>query len=155
MIRPVLSLLAVLPMLMPPGMCLCQLVPARAGGFGSYPTSAADRDPIRHADGCRCESCREPSAPTEPANGTRPDLLPTDGPRPAPLPGWPCCPAVLNVAGVNTAVLVTPVLLPCAFPAAPVDFAAAPPCSPFTRPDRDSAPSYDPPLFICHCALLI
>lgn len=153
MIRPVLSLLAVLPMLMPPGMCLCQFVPARAGGSGTSPSPTPAE--ARHADDCRCESCRTSDAPSAPADDTRTNHQPTDGSRPAPRPGWPCCPVALNAAGANTAVPIAPVLLPFTFPAGPVDLVTGLPCSPFARPDRDHEPSHGPPLFICHCALLI
>lgn len=157
MIRPVLSLLAVLPMLMPPGMCLCQFVPARAGGSGALPSPvpAPTRVGTRHGDCCRCESCRTSDTPSALADDTRTNHQPTDGPRPAPRPGWPCCPAVLNAPGANTAVPTAPVLLTFTFPAGPVDLVTGLPCSPFDHADRDHEPSHGPPLFICHCALLI
>lgn len=157
MFRSLVTLLVALPMLMPPGMCICQFAPT--GKVSAAPPSWAGQRPVGHTSNsraeCRCNSCREQVA----AAG-----LPTDGedrpasPNEAPVgPGQhaPGCPAAHGDVPTKMA----------ASTAVTIPFDAHPQCffslvaEPAARVGRGregvSRPAVSPPFFISHCTLLI
>ena len=161
MFRVLVLLLILPPMLMPPGMCICQFV--QIGNVPAAPVSALpDRQSsVGHASSprpdCACDSCRR--ARTASAGPGRGDDQPTQPPseRPSgPWPGkhWPGCPAAVGDVPLNVAV-------PTITAQADLTTAAG-----FFTPIAETVvssgcvapvlpPAASPPLFISHCALLI
>ncbi len=156
MLRTIVTYLAVLPMLMPPGVCVCQLVPG-----GRAAAATAPPPPTGHAAdgrrGCVCASCRErqPEAGTSTSDGPG-DRPSDDGPRrPVPAEHWPGCPAA------DGAMPPTSVVPPSVTGHLALDLpgtALCPAADVVTAPVRPGPPALSagspPPLFISHCALL-
>jgi hypothetical protein len=158
MFRAVVTLLVTLPMLMPPGMCICQFVPIGTTHAGPLPvrTVSHDADAGRH---CTCVTCQtreqDPSAGEQSRDCGHPARPCGDGPSP-PVPGkhWPGCPAALGTA--PTKMVVAPATVP-------VDVGTGlcftdPLVGPgilVRRVNSTPVPAISPPLYLSHCALLI
>ena len=153
MLRTVVTFLVAVPLLMPPGMCICQFAPtARAStptrsGGGAGHTADARPD-------CRCDSCRERAAPAGlPCRGEEDQPSPDEGPF-APGKHAPGCPAALGDVPTKMAASTVTIHLD----ANPVCFfsVVARPAGPAGR-GRESATARaaSPPLFISHCSLQI
>jgi len=147
MFRLVLTLLIALPMLVPPGMCICQFAPVGSASAGtSYQLE------VRHAAGrsdCRCESC---SGRVADDHGRK--VKPSDSPVvPKHDDHAPHCPAALGDLPTKMAVpaLVIHLDTDVGFVSAVVERNV------FRAQDRDivSHVSTSPPLFISHCTLVI
>lgn len=165
-VRSVLALVAVLPMLMPPGMCLCQLAacPAPTPADGSSipsPTPAFNSAPVITSSACACHRCGHEAA-AEPDAATDAPAIPDDLPHPPDHSPGPCsgdhhpdCP-VLTGLSQRLAVLadiagsewMQPVAVAIAFAGICEDI-----CHSHRTPDTSTASTA--PLFIAHCALLI
>ena len=148
-----LLLLAVgLPMLMPPGVCVCQFVPYEPGGAAeparTVDVSAALQD---SADAQRCGCCRrDRSSGGDFTHGAAPAK------NPGPVPGkhWPGCPAAIGAAPVKVAVPAPTPFQPDA-PACLFVAHTAEPRLPSVSADFTSTAPAAPPLYLSHCTLLI
>lgn len=158
MLRALVLLLMLPPMLMPPGMCICQFVPV---GTASNPLPAsssrelsASHDASPRAD-CTCASCRSQTGSALPTGSDNQPTQSDDGPsRPGPGKHWPGCPAAADAAPFNMvvpAVTVQADLVAAAGFFTPVEVAVVSP----VRPTPVPSPAHSPPLFISHCTLLI
>lgn len=158
MLRALVLLLMLPPMLMPPGMCICQFVPT---GTASAPPSAspvrelsASHDTNPRAD-CTCASCRSQAGAALPADSDNQPSPGDDGPsRHEPGKHWPGCPAAADATPFNMVVPTVTVqadLVAAAGFFTPVVVAVVSP----VRATPIPAPAYSPPLFISHCTLLI
>ena len=158
MLRVLALILMLPPALMPPGMCVCRLIPgAPSPTTGTSPTGHELQ--ASHAENprpdCSCESCRSrpsPPAPAEPDHSVTPSPAdqPTDS---GPGKHWPGCPAV-DAAPLSMAV---PAVTVPADPVAAVGLftqLARADVSP-VRTGPEPQPVATQPLFISHCALLI
>lgn len=162
MFRVLLTSLVGLPMLMPPGMCLCQFLPCgRASAAGSGQTSAGEAAAspgVESAPSCGCRNQRGNSeqAKQEPGKPGGWENLPAGDSCPVPLPGGhaPGCPAACSSAAEKVAL-----------PGFQIQILAAPALS-FVGiaavNDKANVPAYglpahvhSPPLFLAHCTLLI
>jgi hypothetical protein len=157
MFRVLVLILMLPPMLMPPGMCICQFAPL--GKASDAPLSASPGRP--HAVGnstdprpdCTCDSCRRARTTAAVPEGR--DDQPAGGPS-APGPGkhWPGCPAATGDAPLTTAIPTLTVqvdLSPAADTCIPVVIAVVQ----SGRAAPVPSPVISPPLFITHCTLLI
>ncbi len=158
MVRTVVTILVAVPLLMPPGMCLCQFAPA-GHVFATTWAEATRQEHAAHTPGsrpdCRCDSCREravgPDLPAGSQGRPSPDGPPPSGPGKHP----PGCPAALG--DMPTKVSAPAVTIPFdANPGPCFDSLVAGPTAP-VRGAREgvSAQAASPPLFISHCSLLI
>lgn len=155
MFRAVLTVLLALPMLVPPGMCVCQFVPCghvRAGTTVSAPTQVDV--PVASGRCCRCASKSTRNERVEPTQlaGTR--HVEPRVPTPGPADHMPGCPASVEAAVRNVSHVADPVPslgLPSVAwlsrPAAPVDSQRL--------NDRWIVINQATPLFLAHRALLI
>lgn len=154
--RSLFLLVAGLPMLMPPGMCVCQFVPCRTAAVPLATTQLLASQGPRHAPDCTC--CRshrlEASADTSPRD-YGPEATP-GSPSPCPLPGkhWPGCPAALGVAPVQVALPTTAVLPDADLAGGRVQIVVEP-AAPVLRVNASPVAPETPPLFLAHCTLLI
>ncbi len=161
MFRALVLLLMLPPMLMPPGMCICQFVP-----IGKVPVAPVSALPDRqssvgHASNprpdCTCDSCRHSrTASAVPEGGNdQPTQPPTGGPSgPGPGKHWPGCPAAVGDVPLNAAV---PHVKTQADLVATTNF-FTPITETLVSRDRTQpvpSPTSSPPLFISHCTLLI
>jgi hypothetical protein len=154
MFRAVVTVLVAVPMLMPPGMCLCQFAPAGTTAAGTR--SAAARTSVPgHSPGdgrdCRCDSCRG-QALTLGGQESAPAGPPT---HPEPGKHAPGCPASL---GDTPTKMASPALaLHLDANPAPGFVSAVVETRRARGRDRDAASHADssPPLFLSHCSLLI
>ena len=147
MFRSVLTILVALPMLVPPGMCVCQFAPV-----GSESAGTSFQLEVRHTAGrsdCHCESCR-----VRVADDRGREAKPSDAPV---APGHgdhaPHCPAALGDLPTKMAVPAFAIHLD-----ADVGFVSAVVEPIVIRARvRDSVHLVmtSPPLFISHCALVI
>lgn len=160
MLRTVASFLALLPMLMPPGMCICQFVPIENVSATPLAASPDRRGSVPHATDprpdCNCNSCRHARAATvAPERGDGQPAWPPGGAPSAPGSGkhWPGCLAAMGDVPLATTVVPVAVQADVAATSFLTPVAAA-----VVSPDR-VAPAPPPtaslPLFISHCALLI
>lgn len=158
MLRALVLLLMLPPMLLPPGMCVCQFVPV---GTVPAPLSAsrdrelsASHDANPRAD-CTCASCRSRAGAAPSEGGDNAPTPRDDGPsRPEPGKHWPGCPAAADATPFNMVVPTVTVQADLAAATGfftPVEVAVVPP----VRATPVPAPAYSPPLFISHCTLLI
>lgn len=155
MFRALVLLLILPPLLIPPGMCICQFVPIGKASAAPTPSPHAS---VGQAAGprsdCTCDSCRRSRTAAVPERGDDRPTPPPGGPVPVPGKHWPGCPAVGGLAPLSTVVLPAPVqadlvLAPDFYtPIAESDI-------PLDRTAPASPPFSSPPLFISHCALLI
>jgi hypothetical protein len=136
MLRTLLSLLAVLPMLVPSGLCVCQFAPGRAAdSSASKLTANAESCPCCASHAERESDSSEPSSPDD--------------------NHCPNCPAVLGVA-TATALPAAPVLAPDAVAASPlITEPVVVATHSNNRFDTSFVCASAPPLFVCHCSLLI
>jgi hypothetical protein len=162
MFRVLLTILAGLPMLMPPGMCICQFVPCgRASGDETrLPLPAvgavsveADSGP---SCGCGHRRSRSQQVTQEPGKPGGWQSIPVDHPSPGPLAGQhaPGCPAAMTAATEKVALPTFQVhtLLVLALD-----------CTGFTpvsvevnsAAERVTIRPHSPPLFLSFCTLLI
>jgi hypothetical protein len=147
MFRLVLTLLIALQMLVPPGMCVCQLARVGSASAGtSYPLEV--RHAAVHSD-CRCESC---SGRVADDHGRK--VKPSDSPvAPKHNDHAPHCPAALGDLPTKMAVpaLVIHLDTDVGFVSAVVEQIA------IGSRDREIVchVTTSPPLFISHCALVI
>ena len=163
MIRVWLTLLAVLPMLVPQGICLCQFLPCEQPA--STPTAESTLSPVAaKTSSCSCSrhSSRGASSDRQgPGEGRQVHAsiasaapLPEERSSPLPHSHMPGCPA-LTAASARSAVL--PVWTPVGLLSVAEGFATA--VRP--HPDVTRALSHDlllftsTPIYLSHCALLI
>ncbi len=110
MIRIAVTLLVVLQAVLPPGMCLCWLVPHVATArpeLGSVPTSPTS---TANEPCCTCTSCRVAHTPTTTPTGeqtAKGHETQSDLPAPLPVPPAPCsgCPTVTAGPEAQAAIL--------------------------------------------------
>ncbi len=173
MLRVVFTVLAALPLLMPEGMCWCQLLPRRVAGLPPTGPSAAvaqstpaGPDASEEVSRCSCKRHRKGRTASDDSVSSGEFGAPCHCPScpdrkqdqhlPGPSGHLPGCPAVHSVpvvlAGAETAGGAVQPLLVSAF--ADVLPAAVP-----ASPRRQATPAVphlpSPPLFLSHCALLI
>ena len=154
MVRAVVTFLVAVPMLMPPGMCICQFAPTGMAAAGTR-TIAARAPAVAHSSdagrNCRCDSCRE-QAPALGGHEPTPAGSPT---HPQPDRHSPGCPALLG----DTPTKMAAPALTLHLDADPVPsfVSAVVETSRVQGRDRDAAVRTDssPPLFLSHCSLLI
>ena len=156
--RQLLSLFAILPMLLPSGMCLCQCQGPVAPAATTDVLAATDPLPAPH-DGCRSGCCNGTDgpalnfAPTPIARSF--ESVRHDDRTPSPHKHNPDCPVV---TGISPRLAVAPCsALGACLPIADSRLARAlPHFKPATAPsDCNIATIAATPLFISHCALLI
>lgn len=151
MLTQLLTLAACVPLLLPPGVCLCKA--------GDRPRARAalaqarDAGPVALLDGPCCKKCQcaAPAATPSSHRGRHPT------PRPAPtedphLPGCPASPAADAskwVEPTQTVANILPPLQIVAFLPVEVTVAARPPV-----PASANWPS-SPPLYLSHCSLVV
>lgn len=157
MLRSLLALLASLPLLMPPGMCLCQFVPVAAAGsislFQSGKTAEA-RESAKPAS-CRCKHhcTQDADMPSKAEEGTAPvshDDTPDSCPREH-LPGCPALTPMVNRVGLPGFSIQTWFILPTATVAA---------AALLQIPDPAPVPALHavalaPDLHLTHCSFVI
>lgn len=162
MFRLLLTFLVGLPMLMPPGMCLCQFLPCgRASADDKQqPTpgqvtvsSGGDAAP---SCGCRRRQSDSEQAKQEPGKPGGWENIPVEHSSPDRLPGQhaPDCPAAFTTATERVALLTFQVqALACLAPV----FVGVVPASVQSNTPVYGVPSHvhSPPLFLSHCTLLI
>ena len=159
MFRALVLFLILPPLLMPPGMCICQLVPTTSAST-TPPSAPAEQPTASHAASprpdCTCYSCRSQAASGAPEHGDRHlAQTPTEEPfGPEPGKHWPGCPAAVGSAPL--VVVLPTVTTPVDLAAITTSFApAAETVVSAIRAVPVSAPAVSPPLFISHCTLLI
>ena len=159
----VLVVLAVLPMFMPPGMCLCQFASAAAPVSGSeqFTTSAVAEPTIAPVNDACCKRCGrhldpEPAAPADSEPPSTPLPRPADPPKPAPpaQDHRPDCPVVTGLS-LWTAVLADSLGGEWFQPVGMSVEAIRAEATDSHRPDRGPPTAPSAPLFISHCTLLI
>jgi len=147
--RVVLALLIGLPLLMPPGVCLCQFVPCHAAPTPAAPAcDASAEDPPRPGSRCRCRA-------VHPSEQAPPQDQPTPAtPRPTPPDHQPDCPgfAVPTLAQPPVPADPAPLLLDLSWESA-VLFVAWVPVARAPLPSADQHPT--PPRLALFCTLLI
>jgi hypothetical protein len=150
-IRVAATILVALQALLPPGMCVCQVVPCGPGlRHEALPSDGA----CEAEDSCRSCPAHGTADPATPLHTAATDLT-GDHDHPAPAPSSPCpgCPVVSAGPLARTAIL-------------PATAQAPPPAAlvaVLTEPSAPEAPGGPPlafgspgsPLFVRHCALLI
>ena len=156
--RMALAFLALLPMLMPPGMCICRLVPGVRAAPVAQPVASDNEVVAAHAanakSGCSCDSCRSQTSPVADTDRTNPPTTRDESPSHEPFKHSPGCPAASDATPLT--LLVQPTTIPVDLVATlnfltPVHSLFVFTVSPVSATMRTSAP----PLFISHCALLI
>lgn len=156
-LRNAVLFLAVLPTLMPPGMCLCKLVPVTTVAAPATSWKATAPHDAAAGRKCRCDSCHtkalSPSHEAETIAPPSPAATP-DSQQSTPSERQPCCPAavgsvplvtVLPPAAVHISVDATVCVVLRADELAASDGYSVTPVA--TYPTR--------PLIITHCTLLI
>ena len=145
-------LLLILPtLLMPPGVCICRIVPLAGEPVAPLsPRHAALSHAVSPRPDCSCNSCRTRTAA---ACGQEDQTPPDRGPA-GPRDHWPGCPAA--VGAVPLSMVVPTAAVTPEFPATvgfftPVVEAVAFPARVTAAP----SPAASPPLFISFCTLLI
>lgn len=153
MLRAVLTVLIAVPMLMPPGMCLCQFASAASACSPSAPLHDAGHPA---SVDCCCDSCRERAGAISAVSQEEEKPRPSDRPA-SPHPGKhaPGCPAALGDIPNKMATAAVTLHLD-ASPAVGFVSAVVSATAPRSH-DRDieTVAIIALPLFISHCALLI
>jgi hypothetical protein len=162
MLRSAVLLLVGLPMLMPPGMCICQFVPCESArpqtSTASEPVQTAQASPeVGSGHSCRCKHRKAAQSPqptgAEPSRAGQ--LVGRGGPtHHAPSDHSPLCP--VYQAADKSKTVATPPLIVCDFAAEAID---APVVVTQTF-GRRLHPLRSPallvvPLFVSHCSLVI
>jgi hypothetical protein len=142
-------------MLMPPGTCICRLVP---GGGDSGGAVAVHGQPVLHTTkdsaNCCCEGCRTSKEDAYARHHDEQPTKPIDGPtQPAPEKHWPGCPAASDA--IPLSVVVQPSTVPVDYVVEACYFTHSETVATLVRSIRVPTPVVSPPLFISHCALLI
>lgn len=159
MLRAVVTFLVSVPMLMPPGMCICQFAPTGKASAATW-SEAARQPEVGHTSSrpdCRCDSCRELAAtaglPTgnEGNTSTPSDEVPPSGPG----KHAPGCPAALGAIPTKMVVSTVSIHLDTNLLVCFVSLAVGPTSSVGRSRECMSPPAASPPLFISHCTLLI
>lgn len=151
-----LAFLALVPMLMPPGTCICRLVP---GGDSFAAPPIADLEETSPAPAAKvhancCEGCRTSKEDAYARHHNEQPTKPTDGPtQPAPEKHWPGCPAASDA--IPLSVVVQPSTVPVDYVVEACYFTHSETVATQVRSIRVPTPVVSPPLFISHCALLI
>jgi hypothetical protein len=141
MTRVLVLILVVPPLLMPPGMCVCQYSHGVTQP-GPHPKKAVESHPTPV---CTCESCRDPRSAESPE-------YPAPA-KPAPTDHAPGCPAALDAAQV-AAVVPAVAAVTCDLALAPLDQPMLEPSRRLSHPtDTPAAPS--PSRALAHRVLLI
>lgn len=152
--RTALAFLALLPTLMPPGMCICQFAPAIRVAPVSQSAVNIEETASAHLANtksrCSCDSCRVQALPVAEI-----PLAAADGaPSQEPIQHAPGCPAAADA--VPLTLLIQSATIPIDA-SATLDF-----LSPIWLPSVPTVCLHSvallqsaPPLFISHCALLI
>jgi hypothetical protein len=156
MFRAFVLLLMLPSMLLPQGMCFCQVVEIRKPPADSRPTSPDRKTTFAHGTttrpDCACDSCRLRPVSSAPAEG---DDHPTHNPSdPGPSKHWPGCPAELGCTPLTLlvpAVVVQADLVANDACLSPLSWAVVSPTRVASFPTR----AISPPLFISHCTLRI
>jgi len=125
-LRTITTLLVVLQMLVPPGMCVCQVVP-HAGAPGHD-----DGEEAHHASCCGCREVE--TAPPAPGHG------PVDPAAPARPSHLPSCPALLPADHAKLVKPSDPLLLLADLRAGPAPVTVPPPGAPLSS-DPDPGPA--------------
>lgn len=152
MFRSLVTLLVALPMLMPPGMCICQFAPT--GKVSASPPSWAGQRQTDHTTDsrvdCRCDSCRERAAATGEDRPASPDEAPV-----GPGKHAPGCPAAYGDVPTKMAASTTVTIHLDAHPQCFFSLVAEPAALVGRGREGVSRPAVSPPFFISHCTLLI
>lgn len=155
MIRVIATFLVAAQAMLPPGMCLCQVVsfgPTARQGLAApqTPHVSGTEDP-----GCACPACRKADAAPRPAQAPTAAGLEGRHNHPLPTPTSPCsgCPVVSAEPAARAAILPAPEQVPpdavsLVLPVRPAALRTA------IRPNRGITPPVTP-LFVRHCAFLI
>jgi len=153
MLQSVLLFLVGLPMLMPPGMCVCQF--GICHGVPSAP-ELAEADPALEPDARCCCASRAARDATIPAGSKALPILFAGGPKSHRLPGQhtPGCPASLGPVMARTAILAAPVAVP-AVPQVSMDFVSASSAEPLGTTAHLPPSIVAPPLYLSHCTFVI
>lgn len=164
MFRAVVAFLAGLPMLMPPGMCLCQFLP-RGEEFTAPParqalSSGEVADASDETCDCRCghrhqRANRDDSAPDEIKTALRSAAL-SDCERPTshlPANHQPGCPAATGASPTKTPMAAVPAQTPDLAAGVVTLLGDADSCNRMCH--EPMAAPLAPPLFLSHCSLLI
>lgn len=156
--RTVLAFLALLPMLMPPGMCICRLAPVVRAAPNTQSVVSDNKTVVAHdtnaKSGCSCDSCRSQTSPVAGTDRTNPPTTRDESPSEEPFKHSPSCPAATDATPLT--LLVQPTTIPHDA-VATLNF-LTPVHSLFVfavRPASSTMRTSAPPLFISHCALLI
>lgn len=157
MLRSVVTFLVAVPMLMPPGMCICQFAPT--GKASAVTRSEVGQQRVGHtADSrtdCRCDSCRERAAAAGLPTGGEDGPSSSDEAPFGPGKHAPGCPAALGDVPTKMAASTVTIHLDTN----PVGCFVPPVVEPTASVGRGrvcvSHPAASPPLFISHCSLLI
>lgn len=164
MLRSVAVVLALLHLLMPPGMCLCNLVPCHASADPRTPPRTGESEAVaapveRGSCCCKQRRARQTEAPTReraklPAQGCDLPQSTNDSDSPATpghLPGCPALAPMVNRVALPTGCAAGWVILPCAAPCSTTLISGSI-ASPFVdQPSTSTACS----LFLTQCTLLI
>lgn len=147
MVRGIVLLLTALPMLMPPGMCVCQFVP-RHNDATCRDEKACDSAGDT-STWCKCSTHSEFSQ-VQPAG----EPVATSSSGHVPHEHAPGCPAALGTT--PNKMLATPVVLPSEFGVATAILVIAPDKTNSLGHFRsESISHFDPPLFLTHCSLVL
>ncbi len=159
MFRLLLTILVGLPMLMPPGMCLCQFVPCgHASADETRLPSSGEGAVNAVADSGGCGHCRSRSAQAkqEPGKPGNRENVPVEDSDPVPLPGQhaPGCPAALSAGTEKMALPTSQVQTLLLLALDCVGFTAAS-TNANIAVERVTSHVHSLPLFLSHCTLLI
>jgi hypothetical protein len=156
--RAVLAILVGLPMLMPPGMCLCEYLPCPDESSTIVDSLSVDENASEcQSNHCRCGHRRHrPSAAEQPTR-----IVKTSagiGVHSAPVPHsdkhHPGCPAAIGPISVQASPRNAPVLMPIPIIAPEVAFSSVI-ASNVNVPVQDTSPLPLNRRYIAHCSLLI
>jgi hypothetical protein len=156
--RALLAILVGLPMLMPPGMCLCEYLPCPDESSTTVDSVSVDENASAgQSTHCRCGHRRHCLSAAEQA----PRVVKRSagiGVRSAPVPHpdkhHPGCPATIGPISVHASPRNTPVLMPIPMIAPEVAFSSVI-ASNFTVPVQDTSSPPSNPHYIAYCSLLI
>jgi hypothetical protein len=156
--RALLAILVGLPMLMPPGMCLCEYLPCPDESSTIVDSVSVDENASEcQSTHCRCGHRRHrPSAAQQPTRVVKRSA--GIGVYSAPVPysdrHHPGCPATIGPISVQASLRNTPVLMPIPMIAPEVAFSSVIDSN-FTAPVQDTSSPPSNPRYIAHCSLLI
>ena len=147
-LRQLLALIVGLPMLMPPGMCVCQFMPCNNASNGYVRTSyVSTGDPDKC---CKCSSRSDRAGLVAPIGGT----VAKSSPGQLPHEHAPSCPAALGATPnkISPAPFVMPPSLDLAVSYFWVEIQTI-----SSRGQQDEAlvQGSPPPLFLAHCSFLL